>query len=362
MVEIALLPLAEPSRFSRVFKQPHSAEGSWGWYQSLAETTLAPGEEAVFAVAFDGRTAKAALPLARRGPLLRALTAPYTTLYVPALTDVRWAHYLGARAQSFVQGSLQLDALDLADPSIAAFLDGLHSSGLIAAQYRNFVNFYERIDNFEEYWNARPSRLRATVRRKLSQALAEQADFRCYRNSFGEAVAIYDEVYRASWKTAEPHPSFIGTMVEKLAQYGFVRIGIMRLRGNPVAVQIWLVCGRKATIFKLAHREDAQASSPGTLLTHWMISTLIREEALEEIDFGRGADAYKGDWLAESRMRSGVVAGNWKTIAGLRVIAGEVLPTRLSAVARKARSAADDLAKRGSGRSPREFIAARGSP
>jgi CelD/BcsL family acetyltransferase involved in cellulose biosynthesis len=65
-----------------------------------------------------------------------------------------------------------------------------------------------------------------------------------------------------------------------------------------------------------------------------MISTLIREESLEEIDLGRGGDTYKRDWLAQSRMRSGVIAGNWKTLAGLRTIAREVLPTRLSAVVR----------------------------
>ena len=340
MAEIAILPLTAFSRFSGLFQGPHSAEGSWGWFQSLAETTLGCGEEAVLAVAIESGTAKAALPLARSGSLLRGLTAPYTTLYVPAFPDLRWAHYLGAGAQSFVEGSLQLDALDPADPGTAAFLDGLLSSGLVAAQYRNFVNFYERIANFDDYWNARPSRLRSTVRRKLSQAGAGQADFRCYRSGLDEAVDVYEEVYRASWKPSEPHPSFIRTMVEKLGQYGFVRIGIMSLRGDPVAVQIWLVCAGKATIFKLAHREGMKGLSPGTLLTHWMISTLIRNEGLKEIDFGRGSDAYKRDWLAETRTRSGVVAGNWKTVAGLRVIAAEVLPTWVSAIALKTRSKA----------------------
>ena len=335
MAEIAILPLAECSSFSGLFEQRHSAEGSWGWYRSLAETTLSPGEEAVVAVAFNGRTATAALPLARRGPGLRALTAPYTTLYAPPLHDVRWARFLGADAQSFVEGSLQLDAFDPADLGMAAFLDGLQFSGLIAAQYQSFANFYERIGNFEEYWNARPSRLRATVRRKLAQSISEQADFRCYRDAFGEAVAIYEEVYRASWKAVEPHPTFIANMVEKLACFGFIRIGVMRLRGKPVAVQVWLVCGRKGTIFKLAHREDAQHCSPGTLLTHWMISSLVRDEGLDEIDFGRGADLYKRDWMTKSRFRRGVIAGNWKSYAGLRLIVGELIPMRLSAAVRR---------------------------
>lgn len=311
MAEIAILPLTAFSRFSGLFQRPSSAEGSWGWFESLAETTLRRTEEAVFAVAFEGSTAKAALPLARRGCLLRALTAPYTTRYVPAFADVRWAYYLGAGAQSFVEGSLQLDALDPTDPGTAAFLEGLHSSRLIAAQYRNFVNFYEGMANFDDYWNARPSRLKSTVRRKLSQACAEQADFRCYRSGLDEAVDVYEEVYRASWKPSEPHPSFIRTMVKKLGQHGFVRIGIMSLRSGPVAVQIWLVCERKATIFKLAHREGVKGLSPGTLLTHWMLSTLVREEGLAEVDFGRGDDVYKRDWLLDTRPCGG--RSNWNT-------------------------------------------------
>jgi len=335
MAEVKILPLSDSARLEGLFQDPQSAEGSWGWFQSLAETTLEPGEQAVCAVAFEGGTAKAALPLARKGGLLRALTAPYTTRYVPAFADAKWASYLGARARSFVNGSLQIDALDATDLKIAAFLDGLTSSGLFAAQYLNFANFYERIASFETYWMARPSRLKSTVRRKLAQAAVDQIEFRCHRSELAKAAQTYEEVYRASWKQAEPHPRFIRTMVEKVGTYGFVRIGIMKLRGAPVAVQIWLVCGGKATIFKLAHREDVKELSPGTLLTHWMATTLIRDEGLAEIDFGRGSDAYKRDWLAESRTRSGVIAGNWSTLAGLRAIAAEVVPTRLSAVVQK---------------------------
>ena len=337
MAEIAIFSVAQLAPFSEIFSRPQSAEGSWGWYQSLIETTLSADEEPVFAVAYEGVKAHAVLPLARRGRRLRALTAPYTTCYVPAFPEVHWARYLGAGAHSFVRGSLHLDALDLADPGITAFLDGLQSSGLVAAQYENFQNFYEPVGDFEEYWHARPSRLKSTVRRKLTQAVAHQAEFRCYRNPTGEAVSVYEKVYAASWKEAEPHPRFIATMVEKLGQYGFVRIGVMMLRHAPVAAQIWLVCGRRATIFKLAHCEDAKERSPGTLLTHWMMSTLIRQEGLKEIDLGRGADAYKRDWLTKSRMRSGIVAANWHSLAGLRAITGEVMPTRFSAFARKGR-------------------------
>ena len=335
MAEIKILSLTDLSECEGLFENPHSAEGSLGWFRCLAETTLEPAEEAVFAVAFEGGAAKAALPLARRGGVLRGLTAPYTTRYVPAFADAQWARYLGAHAKSFVTGSVQIDALDPADHNMAAFLDGLSSSGLFAAQYWNFANYYEKIFNFESYWLGRPTKLKSTVRRKLAQAAAEQVEFRCYRSGLADAVQIYEEVYGASWKQAEPHPTFIRTMVENVGQHGFVRIGIMSLRGAPVAAQIWLVCGSKATIFKLAHREDVKELSPGTLLTHWMAATLIRDERLTEIDFGRGSDAYKRDWLSESKTRIGVVAGRWNTLAGLRTIAAEVLPTRMSSVLRQ---------------------------
>jgi CelD/BcsL family acetyltransferase involved in cellulose biosynthesis len=341
MAEIAILPLSDRSQFSAPFVRPAWAEGSYGWFQALAETTLDLGEEAVVAVVFDDGAARAALPLVRKGAQMRALTAPYTTIYAPALSDPRWARFLGAGAQRYVAGSLRLDAIDPADAGVAAYLEGVELSGLITAQYRHFVNCYKPIGDFQGYWNARSSRLKATVRRKLAQARAQQADFRCYRERFGEAVATYEEIYRASWKPAEPHPHFIANMVKKLARDGFVRLGVMTLAGKPVAAQIWLVCGQKATIFKLAHREDAADYSPGTLLTHWMIATLVREDGLDEIDFGRGGDAFKRDWLDRERLRIGFVAGNWKSAAGVGVIAGEVLPTRLSTAVRKAVGAFD---------------------
>lgn len=336
MAEILILPLSEQRRFGGLFERPFCAESCYGWFRALAETTLNPGEDAVVAVAFEEGVAKAALPLVRQGTQMRALTAPYTTIFAPALPEPRWAHFLGSGAASYALGSLRLDALDGADAGVTAFLKGIEASSLIGVQYRHFVNRYEPIANFESYWSARPTRLRATVRRKLAQARMQAVDFRCYRDEFDEAMAIYDDIYRASWKPTEPHPLFIANMVKKLARIGFVRLGIMRLAGRPVAAQIWLVCERKATIFKLAHREDAAKYSPGTLLTHWLTETLVREEGLNEIDFGRGGDTYKRDWLDCERLRIGLVAGNWKIAAGLGVIATEVLPTRLSGTVRKA--------------------------
>jgi hypothetical protein len=341
MAQIAIVPFSAcPSAVRRQLDASAMAEGSYGWFLSLAETTLEPGEEAVLAVAQDeGDAPRAVLPLVRMSSGgLRALTAPYTTLYAPALPDPVWSRILGTAARQYVSGYLRLDALDPSDPGIAALAEGLASSGLLTASYRHFANWFEPVTDFDSYWGSRPSRLRTTVRRKLALTQkSASAGFHCYREGaeLEQALAVYDDVYRSSWKSPEPHPLFMPRMVRALAQEGSARIGIMLLAGTPVAAQIWLVRAHRATIFKLGHREDAAAHSPGTLLTHWMASTLIAGDALKEIDFGRGDDAYKREWLTNVRYRTGLVAGDWKNRIGLKIIAHEVLPTKLAAIRRR---------------------------
>jgi hypothetical protein len=249
---------------------------------------------------------------------------------VPPLPEPDWARTLGIGAARHVRGGLYLDALDLNDRGTAALLEGFRHSGLQSATYQHFVNRFESIEEFPTYWSQRPSRLRATVRRKLAQvSRAGSVIFLCSANAEENerAVQLYEQVYRASWKASEPHPGFIRKLVEALSEAGFVRMGLMLQGDFPVAAQIWLVRDRKATIFKLAYIQTASSSSPGTLLTHWMLSRLISDEQIKEVDFGRGDDPYKRDWCAQVRPRFGLVAGNSQSISGWRTIIREVWPT-----------------------------------
>ncbi|MDE2181832.1 MAG: GNAT family N-acetyltransferase [Alphaproteobacteria bacterium] len=335
MVDIAVRRFCEEPAWHDAFARSGTAEGSLAWFRTLASTTLAPGEEAVVLEAKDGAGAPLAiLPLVRKGRALRALTAPYTTRFAPALPEVDLAHLVGRRAAEFVDGVLQLDALDCREPSMAAFAEGLEHSGLAVARYRHFGNWYEPVCDFDDYWRNRPSRLRTTVRRKLNQAPA--VEFRCARSPAELAAAFtgYEEVYRSSWKVPEPHAGFMPAMVKALGDEGLVRLGTMSLAGDVVAAQIWLLSGAKATIFKLAHRESAAAHSPGTLLTHWTARELIANDGIREIDFGRGDDAYKRDWLRLSRPRFGLVATNMRSFAGMAALLRQVLPTKLARLIR----------------------------
>jgi hypothetical protein len=319
---IDIIPWSELSRAEILLAESSHAEGLPGWFHTLAETTLDAGERAAIVIAHARDVPKAALPVAIGPSGLRGLTAPYTTRYTPALPDVDSAYETGLRMRAIAGGAVRLDAIDRSDPGMAALLKGLGET-LATASYRGFVNWSEPVADFAGYWARRPSRLRTTVRRKSAAAAA--ATFTYLRDGFDPALAHYEAIQRASWKGPEPHPAFLAMMVRRLAPA--VRMGLLEMEGRMVAAQIWLVHGGRATIFKLVHREDAAALSPGTLLTHRMIETCLREESVSMLDFGRGDDAYKRDWMSVGTTRLGVIAADWRYGNGLRTLASDVLPT-----------------------------------
>jgi CelD/BcsL family acetyltransferase involved in cellulose biosynthesis len=312
---------SELSRVESLLAEGSHAEGLPGWFEALAETTLDAGERAAIVVSRAGGAPKAALPVAIGPSGIRGLTAPYTTRYAPPLPDVDSAYEMGRQMRGVAGGAVRLDAIDRSDPGMAAFLKGL-GENFATASYQGFVNWSEPVADFAGYWARRPSRLRTTVRRKSAAAAAT---FTYLRDGFGPALAHYEAIQRASWKGPEPHPAFLATMVQRLAPA--VRMGLLEIEGRMVAAQIWLVHGGRATIFKLVHREDAAALSPGTLLTHRMIETCLREEGVSMLDFGRGDDTYKRDWMGVCTTRIGVIAADWRYGNGLRTLAADVLPT-----------------------------------
>src|SRR3546814_5740787 len=81
----------------------------------------------------------------------------------------------------------------------------------------------------------------------------------------------YEAVYENSWKPEEGSLSFLRAIAEHEGEAGHLRMGIARSDVLPVAAQLWTVEIGVEIIHKLAHREDAGAGSPGTLLSHAQI-------------------------------------------------------------------------------------------
>jgi CelD/BcsL family acetyltransferase involved in cellulose biosynthesis len=153
--------------------------------------------------------------------------------------------------------------------------------------------------DFDSYWSARPASLRNTVaRRSRSHPLA----ITILRRFDPNAWADYEAIYAASWKPTEGAMPLLRALAVQEAAAGTLRLGIARdPDGRAVAAQFWLIENEIATIHKLAHREDAKAGSPGSLLSHAMFRAAIAGDHVRRIDFGLGDEPYKADWVDTPR-------------------------------------------------------------
>lgn len=185
-------------------------------------------------------------------------------------------------------------------------------------------NHYLRLGgrSFEQYWEARPGRLKNTVRRK-SKAANVSIRIGC---DFSESAwSDYEQVYARSWKPSEDNPDFLKYLARREASAGCLRLGLGYIDGEPVAGQFWTVENGTAFIHKLAHDERYLSASPGTLLQTAMFRHAIDIDKVREIDFGTGADTYKRDWMEETRPRYRIDlfrpghAANWPLIARARL-------------------------------------------
>lgn len=323
-----------------LFDQQGHPEGSWDWFAVLAETTLSGREGACIIALVDeaGRAVSAVPVVTIDGYVIRGLASPFTTLFSAPFGGRENARTLGRLLAGKVGGTLRLDALDSEDGASRAFEEGLALGGLVTARFQHFANWFEQIDDFTAYWNGRGSKLKATVKRKAAPLLrAGRLAFAQIDMTEGwqQAAQIYKGIYAKSWKPAEPHPDFIDRLLEKMGRRGIAKLGVVTIDGLPAAAQIWLVQGRHATIFKLAHDPAFDRQSPGTLLTHWILQQLHEIDGVRDVDFGRGDDAYKREWLSLNRHREGFVAANPRTFKGLAVLIFDFLPSKITRIFRQ---------------------------
>lgn len=148
--------------------------------------------------------------------------------------------------------------------------------------------------NHDDWWASRPGALRSTVQRKAKKGIVDIQLLTAFDDG---SWAAYDHIYGASWKPEEGHPALLRAFAEGESADGRFRMGIARIDGVPVAAQFWTVEDGTAFIHKLAHVEDSQKASPGTLLSAALFRHVIEIDGVQRIDFGTGNDSYKRDWM-----------------------------------------------------------------
>lgn len=153
-------------------------------------------------------------------------------------------------------------------------------------------------EDFETFWNARPGKLRSTVKRKGKKANLEIAIHRAFDQ---QAWEDYQAIYAQSWKPNEGSWDFMREFAESEGEAGALRLGVAYKDGEPVAAQLWHVESGHATIHKLAYAENAKSYSPGSILSEAMFRHVIEQDAPEIIDYGTGREPYKADWMDAPR-------------------------------------------------------------
>lgn len=199
-----------------------------------------------------------------------------------------------------------------ADLIRAAFSD----AGWWAFETETTANWITRTQGlgFDDYWRARPSQVKNTVRRKLKDSGLEM---RVLTGFDAAAWADYESVYAQSWKPAEGSPAFLREAARIEGEAGCLRLGLAYRDGHPVAGQFWTVERGVATIHKLAYIEAERAASPGTLLSHRMFRHVLDQDRPALIDYGNGDEPYKAQWMTERRVLRHVTLHNRHHPAGV---------------------------------------------
>jgi CelD/BcsL family acetyltransferase involved in cellulose biosynthesis len=216
---------------------------------------------------------------------------------------------------------VHFDCLDPNSTFYGAFVQALRQYGYRVQCHFHFGNWYEPVagTSVDEYLKKRPSALRNTLKRKfrkLEKSGAARFVLSTGRQDLEPAIVAYDQIYQASWKQAEPFPDFTEGLIRAAAKAGSLRIGVLYIREEPAAAQVWITSQGRATIFKLAYDERFKEFSAGSLLTLHMLRYALESDGIEEIDFGRGDDPYKSQWMSCRRERWGIMAFNTRTVRG----------------------------------------------
>jgi CelD/BcsL family acetyltransferase involved in cellulose biosynthesis len=330
-----------------------------GWYSNYVETISASNSVVRFhALRRDGVAIAAIAVVVRniKWTLHRAadsLGNYYTTLYAPALApDVSAAELakllLTLKRLHRPLAWLRLQPMDREAKSYGTLLEAMRLARLRAFEFYCFGNWYLRghVD-WPTYLASRPSKMRSNIKRAEKKLLQDGGSIEVIADAqeMERGLQAYERVYASSWKKLEPHPAFIPGLVTAFARRGWLRLGVAWLRGQPIAAQIWFVAHGRAEIFKVAYDESFKDYSPGTALTAKLMEHVMQSEAVHEVDYLIGDDAYKKTWMSDRRERFGVVAYNVWTPAGALWAMGEFTGRLAKASTRRLRALFTDAGR-----------------
>ncbi len=307
------------------------------WYRNLIQTVYPTGDGVAFHTLRNNGLPVAVLPVRAShtsfGTTLESLSNYYSSIYSPIFSDTLEARDVvrlleGIRRFHGSLSSLRFAPMDHESRSFQILKDALQMGGYIPFSFFCFGNWYLEVpSDWSAYWSSREGMLRNTVGRMERKFQKEGGGLELIAGgaAVDQAIEDFQKVYAASWKRPEPYPLFVPGLVRACAEKGWLRLGIARLKGVPVAAEIWMVAHGKAEIYKLAYDERYKAYSPGKLLTAFLMRHVIETDRVKEVDYLTGDDPHKPLWMSHRRERWGLVAYNPRTLPGALGLIREVL-------------------------------------
>lgn len=329
------------SHCANVEFQDHGLFSTLDWLALLESKVISTKAVSLICTARTDNVAKSLLPLQisyKRGIFnaqgLRSLSNYYSPLFSECtVEDASGQAALGFICRLLCQARPAWHWLDL-EPLSQQGRDVLASSlkqnGFEVFPYFRFGNWYLRLQgrSFADYAKGLPAQLRNTIERKRKR-LDKQGSWEIElfkgQEKLQTGIDAYWQVYNTSWKQREPYPEFIDGLIRLAAERNWLRLGVLFLDGQPIAVQLWLVYGGTASIYKLAYDERFKSLSPGSILSEQMFERAIDDDKVEEIDYLVGDEAYKRDWMSARRERWGLIAFNRSTHTGRAMAAIECI-------------------------------------
>jgi Acetyltransferase (GNAT) domain len=283
-----------------------------------------------------------------RARKLMSLTNFYTMNYAPVVhaDSARAAAAVDALAHAIISERPAWDIIELRGllmeaPTTRQLLQAFRKRGMLVDTYFQFENWYLPLSGVsaQAYFDSRPSQLRNTIGRKMRRVRRDhRLAFCLYRHAdeLQKGLEDYQAVYSRSWKEPEVHSEFIPRLLRKAAGDGGLRLGILNIDEHPVAAQIWLLSGNRATIYKLAYDERYAQLSVGSILTKMMFDHAIDVDHVAEVDFGAGSEAYKLEWMSVCRQVVAFIGFNarspWGLFAATRHFSGRLLRQLLQSI------------------------------
>jgi len=305
-----------------------------GWFENLAAHGMA-GAERLLLLQVRSRSTGATfcLPVMHRraaaaaafGSALSSFSNYYSSLFGPVGEPA--ACTVGAcralvrelRRRGHV---LDLQPLDVSSTFFLNMQLALAAEGWWHDSYFCFGNWHLKVAGrcYDTYAETLPSRLRNTIRRGQKK-LDAAGDWQLVLVTspgpeLEQAITDWQAIYNKSWKVPEPFPRFVPELCRMAARQGWLRLGVVRMGGVPVAAQIWFLRQGRAQIFKLAYDEEFKRFSAGSVLSAEMMRRAIDHDAAFDVDYLTGDDGYKADWMSHRRERLGLVAFDQRSLQG----------------------------------------------